>query len=188
MKDKVLLIIIAVLWLAAPFEARAQKVTIGTNALEWADFASANVEVGLGLSQHYSMEAGGECSPWKFKTSKGYDIWHQRQTAFLGIRWWPWYVFSGWSVGAKVQYGRSSTTGVWRAALEECRSIGGGVSLRYTIMLSKHFNLDLGAGFWGGRHLKYTVYDCPRCMDVRESGPRCFIGLDDVRVSINFVL
>jgi hypothetical protein len=71
--------------------------------------------------------------------------------------------------------------------LEEKRSVGGGLSFGYTVMLHEHINLEFGAGLWGGRHLDYTLYECPECMKVRDTGARYFIAPDDVSVSIMFV-
>ena len=165
----------------------AQNFSISSNLVDWANFGTANMEIGVGLSQHFSMMAGGHFNPWKFKTEKGYDFHNQQTTGYLGCKWWPWYVFSGWWIGTKVQYSQVSRTGIWRPALEEAKSVGGGLSFGYTLMLHKHVNLEFGAGVWAGKHLSYTLYECPKCMAVRESGSKGFIAPDDVSVSLVFV-
>ena len=172
MKTKAFIIAIMILLSGHFCDVRAQKVSLSTNLIDWANFGTANIEAGLSMSQHFSLMAGAQYNPWEFKTPKGYG---------------PWYVYSGWWIGAKAQYSHSGRTGIWRPALEEKRSVGGGLSFGYTVMLHEHINLELGAGLWGGRHLGYTLYECPECMKVRDTGARYFIAPDDVSVSIMFV-
>lgn len=186
MKGK-FIILISVFILGISYPAEAQKVSVSTNFVDWANFGTANLEAGLSLSQHLSLFAGGHYNPWEFKTPKGYMMHNQQSTAYAGVRYWPWYVFSGWWLGAKMQYSSFSRTGVWRPALEEGESVGAGLSFGYTIMLHKNLNLEFGAGIWGGRHLKYNLYECPVCMRIRETGARNFIYPDEVSVSIMYV-
>lgn len=103
------------------------------------------------------------------------------------MRWWPWYVFSGWWISGKAQYSKFSDTGLWRYALNEGTAVGLVLSAGYTLMVSKRVNLEFGIGGWGGRNLKHTLYHCPLCMEIRESGPRNFISIDDVSVSFMYM-
>lgn len=186
MKTRII-ILVSSLILFISQAADAQNISVGTNFMDWANFGTINIEVGMGVSQHVSIIAGGHYNPWEFKTSKGYRLHNQQATAYAGIRYWPWHVFSGWWIGGKLQYSDFSRTGVWRPALQEGKSIGAGISFGYTFMISKNLNLEFGGGIWGGRHLKYTVYECPECMRVRESGARNFIYPDEVSVSLIYV-
>lgn len=186
MKNKIFIIVV----LASMFlslESKAQKFSISSNALDWLDFGTANLELGLSLSQHFSLSVGGQYNPWKFKDKQDFDIYKNQTTAYVGARYWPWYVFSGWWVGVKVQYSDSDKTGIWRPALETAKSLGAGLSAGYTLMLHKNFNIEFSAGLWGGRHLEYILYDCPRCMVVRDASARNFIAIDDVSVSLMYV-
>lgn len=187
MKTKAFIIAIMILLSGHFCDVQAQKVSLSTNLIDWANFGTANIEAGLSMSQHFSLMAGAQYNPWEFKTPKGYDMYNKQTTAYAGVRYWPWYVYSGWWIGAKAQYSHSGRTGIWRPALEEKRSVGGGLSFGYTVMLHEHINLEFGAGLWGGRHLDYTLYECPECMKVRDTGARYFIAPDDVSVSIMFV-
>ncbi len=186
MKKKILTLCLLLIFATAG-KIDAQKVSLSTNLVDWANFGTANIEAGISVSQHFSITAGGHYNPWEFQTPKGFRMHNQQITGYAGARYWPWYVFSGWWVGAKVQYSDFSRTGIWRPALEEGVSVGGCLSFGYTIMLHKKLNLEFGAGIWGGRHLKYTLYECPECMRVRETGPRNFIYPDEVSVSIMYL-
>ena len=179
-------LIVLLFLLGAPFMTRAQKVSLGTDAIQWANFGTVNIDLGVSVHQHLSFSAGGRFNPWEFGRNNVKVHYHQKG-AYLGCRYWPWYVFSGWWFGAKVQYMDYSRTGIWRPALEEGKRLGAGFSFGYTVMLSEKINLEFGAGSWGGYELDYALYECPVCMDLRDSGARGFIDIDNVSVSIFYV-
>lgn len=161
---------------------------LSTNVLEWANFGTVNLEAGFGVTQHLSIQAGALYNPWNY-TIKGTDhqMFNHQTSAFAGVRWWPWYVFSGWWFGAKAKYSYATRTGIWRPALEDRQSVGIGLSIGYSLMLSPRLNLELGAGIWGGTHFKYSLYDCANCMMLRESGAKGFIGIDTLSISLMYV-
>ena len=185
--DKILLVC-AVILMPQVMSAQKVKTAISTNLLGWANYGTANIEAGVGVAQHFSLHAGARINPWEFTSKElGLPIRNNQTTAFVGARWWAWYVFSGLWVGAKAQYSDYTRTGIWRPALEEGTRIGGGLSLGYTLMVHKNFNIEFGAGAWGGVQSKYNLYCCTECMQLRNSGSRGFIALDDVSVSLMFV-
>ena len=187
MKSKISIIIVLALLCGHMNDMRAQKISLGTNLMDWANLGTANLEAGVSVSQHISFVAGGHYNPWKYHTPKGYDVLNQQATGYAGIRYWPWYVYSGWWFEAIARYSSFSKAGLWRPALEEGKSLGGGLSFGYTIMLHEHLNIELGAGFWGGRHFEYSLHECPRCMELREKGPRNFIAPEDISISIMYI-
>ena len=184
------LLLIGVLGLILPLAASAQIWTVQTNVLDWAALGTANIELGASVSQHFSLFAGGRYNPWEFQDEKNnIPVMNQQQTAYLGFRYWPWYVNSGWWIAFKGQYMFSfSNTGIWRAALREGKNgYGGGLSAGYTFMLSKHFNLELGAGAWAGVFQEYGFYGSTKKYDVREEGRKTFIFPDQVSLSFVYV-
>lgn len=172
---------------AFPVAASAQKVSVGTDAMQWANFCTLNAEFSVRVSQHFSMNFGGRYNPWNFHTRSGFLMHNQQTTGYLGLRYWPGQAFSRWWVGFKVQYSDYSRTGVWRHALEQGLRMGGGLSFGYTLKIHEHINLDFGAGVWGGTTLRYTLYECPVCMDVRETGTHVFADIDNVSVSVCYL-
>ncbi len=184
------LLIIGILGLMFPLVGSAQIWTVQTNVLDWAALGTVNAEVGVSLSQHFSLVAGGRYNPWQFTDTKNdAPVLNQQKTAYLGFRYWPWYVNSGFWITAKAQYMFSfANTGIWRPALEEgSNGIGGALSLGYTFMLSKHFNLELGAGAWAGVFKEYGVWNSPNKFYVREEGRKTFILPDQVSLSFVYV-
>ncbi|MBR5275372.1 MAG: DUF3575 domain-containing protein [Bacteroidales bacterium] len=187
MKAKAL-IIAALLLLSGHFSnIWAQKVALSTNLLDWTNLGTANMEASLSVSQHLSFVVGGHYNPWSYQTPKGYDVINQQTTGYIGMRYWPWYVYSGWWFEAIARYSSFRKAGLWRPALEESQSVGGGLTFGYTIMLHEHLNIEFGAGIWGGRHFDYSLYECPRCMELRERSPRNFIAPEDISISIMYI-
>lgn len=167
--------------------AKVQAV-LSTNVIEWANFGTINLQAGLGVSQHFSFSAGVDYNPWEFRTGRlDLPLYNKQTTVYLGARWWPWYVFSGWWIGVKAQFSDYAETGIWRPALDTGQAVGAGLSFGYTFMLHEKLNIEFGAGVWGGRKVRYNLYCCPECMDIRDSGARNFVGLDDLSISIMYV-
>ncbi len=179
-------ILLASVLICCGFSSNAQHVSISSNVLDLA-LCSANLSAGVAVSRHFSLDLGAVHNPHSMVKESGLQVSNMHKTAYLGVRYWPWYVFSGWWVSAKAQYSEFSRTGVWRLALEEGKAVGGGFSAGYTLMLSKRLNLDLGAGLWAGQKMDYHMYHCVNCMNIREEGSKFFIAPDKVSISLMFV-
>ncbi len=178
--------LLAVILICCGFSLNAQRVSLSTNALDLA-LGSANLSAGVSVSRHFSLEVGGVYNPHGFVKESGLQVRNRHINGYAAVRYWPWYVFSGWWVSAKAQYSDFSRTGTWRIALEEGKAVGGGFSGGYTLMLSKRVNVDFGLGFWGGRKFDYHMYHCVNCMNIREEGQKWFIAPDKISISFMFV-
>jgi hypothetical protein len=191
MKAKIILVSI-LLFLGAGTSSFAQKASISTNLMDWANFGTANIEAGVSIAQHFSLNAGGHYNPWRIK---GGETFNKQKAAYAGVRYWPWYVFSGWWFGAKLQAAAYETANtphfefpfVGSSGMTESLTVGAGLSFGYTLMLHQNINLEFGAGLWGGRHLQYARFETPDSMNPIDNGPRNFLALDDVSVSIMYV-
>ena len=188
MMGKRLLLAAAVVLLSV-LPVSAQKWSVQTNLLDYLALGTLNAEVGMSVSQHFSIFAGGRFNPWEFKAGDPEVIVrNQQQTAYLGMRYWTWYVNSGFWAGIKAQYLNFSNTGIWREALKEGKGgIGGGLSLGYTYRLGKHVNLEASAGAWAGKFREYHFYSSPAKQYVREEGPKAVIYPDNLAISIVYV-
>ena len=175
--------------LIAALSAEAQQVSLQTNVLDWLALGTVNMEAGLAVSQHFSLFAGGRYNPWSFETDNPKaQLLNQQQTAYIGARYWTWYVNSGLWFAIKGQYQNYVNTGLWRAALKEGRNgWGGGLSFGYSHMLSKHINLEAGVGAWIVHYGAYNYYDSPRKMTARHEGPATLVYPDFVSLSIVYV-
>jgi len=171
------------------YSERKSPVTLSTNLFDWCDFATLNLEVGVPVAKKWSLHAGVKYNPWKFNSSKGnYATTYNQQKSFsLGARFWPWYVNSGWWICGKVQYTDYAITGIWRPALDQGKALGVGFSAGYSLMINKHLNLDFGAGFWTGALLEHNLYRSIERMELRESGRKGFIAINDITIGIQYL-
>ena len=69
---------------------------------------------------------------------------------------------------------------------EEGDRFGIGLYAGYTHMISKHFNVELGLGGWGGMAL-FKRYSCPVCGMTLGAGRKYFLLPDDLIVSLAYV-
>lgn len=180
-------------------KAHAQSIAVSTNVVDWCDFVTMNVEAGLPFSKHFSVHAQIKVNPWVWGIKEGKaayeDIVDLETAGFLkkktqvglSLRYWPWYVFSGFWVKAKAQFSSYDRGGKF---LGQQRCIGDAVGLGlgagYTYMLSHNWNIEFGAGAWGG-----MVSESVRENVVTPRGPdpawRGFFLLDEVVVAFVYV-
>jgi len=188
MKIKKIVLSVALFLVLMALPARAQHFSVSTNTLDWANLGTINLEAGVSLAQHFSLHVGGRYNPWTFQQKDPYMIIREKQkSAYVGARWWAWYVYTGWWVGAKVQYSDFEVTGIWRPAVDRGKALGLGLSAGYTFMISEQFNFELGLGLWGGYLLDYQLLYSPAREDVRASGSRPFIQPDILSASFIYV-
>ena len=192
-------LIILVFVLLCTLSTRAQNIMVSTNVIDWAEFGTMNIEAGLPLSKHFSVHAQARVNPWVFGLKEGDasydDIVDLDKAGFLikktqvglSVRWWPWYVFSGFWMRLKAQYCSYDVGGKFLG--QERRigdGVGAGIGLGYTLMLSRNWNLDFGIGGWGG-----MTYESVRENVVTPKAPdpewKKFIFVDDVIVAFVYV-
>ena len=181
-----------------PYQSRAQQVSISTNLIEWLNLGTINGEFGVSVSRHFSIHASARYNPWTFRkgdvqaryedpvgdSEKQFE--NRKQAYGLSVRWWPWYIYSGWWWSVKGQYMEYNRGGIFNHTAEEGDSVGGGGAVGYTHMLHKHWNIEFGAGVWAGSS-KYTKYRCTNCGTKMEEGTKFFVLPDEVFVSIIYV-
>lgn len=86
----------------------------------------------------------------------------------------------------KAQYQEYNRGGISSPETREGDRFGAGLSGGYTYMLGRHFNIEAGAGVWGGAD-KYTVYSCPTCGRTLDKGNKTFVMLNEVLLSLTYV-
>ena len=166
--------------------ARAQRYTVGTNAVDWFCLGTLNAEASAAVGRELSIHVGAELNPWTFRAGDPEQQLQMRQNSYwAGLRWWPWHVYSGWWMGADLRYTVYNGGGIIQRESEEGDAYGMGVWGGYSVMINSLWNLDLGVGSWGGWK-KYVRYACPVCGVTTERGQKAF-WLPDARIAIQFV-
>jgi len=173
-------------------EARAQdesgaRFALSTNAVGYVAGGTLNVEGSMAVARRWTAVAAARWNPFVYK----------QQAYSAGARFWPWHVYSGWWMGAKMQYQEfnmpqgTGLAGPFRRvddsnAWHEGDRYGMGLSAGYSRMLGRHLNLDLGVGFWGGYNV-WTAYACRTCGRIVDTGRGAFVLPSDIIVAISYV-
>ena len=186
MKKKVILILAAALFLL-PQYSHARRFSLSTNVVDYLNLCTLNLEASCGLNRHWTLNAGVRYNPFTYpRPGDDSQMQNRRQSYELGVRAWPWHVFSGWWIAGKAKYEEYNRGGIFSRKTEEGDGFGVGFSAGYSYMLLPSLNLDFGIGFWTGVR-KYTVYDCPSCGVTVESGTKGFILPNELLVSFVYV-
>ena len=163
----------------------AQRWSIATNMVDYANFGTLNLEGSLATSQHWSMTAVAKFNPFRYER-KGEPLSARQQLYGVGVRFWPWHVFSGWWAGTRLQYQEYNRGGIDKPETYEGDRYGLGLSGGYSYMINKHLNLDIGVGVWGG-YDRYVTYACPVCGVTLGSGEQGFILPSDLMLALVYV-
>lgn len=177
--------VVAFLLLLPGFAALAQKGAVSTNLLEYVNLGTLNAEGSYAFSRYWTVNAGLRYNPFSFHIGNK-EVNNRQQSYYAGIRYWPWYAYSGWWVGGKARYQEYNAGGLIARRTDEGDRIGLGVSAGYAYMLGPHVNLDFGVGIWGG-YDKFTTYSCPTCGVTVNSGQRFFVLPDEILLAISYV-
>lgn len=184
--NKVVRILVSVLILSATHTAYAQKFSVSTDLLGYAKLGTMNVEASYAVDRKWSLVAGARYNPFTFRKGDPKQFQYRQQSYSVGMRLWPWHIWSGWWFAGKLRYQEYNQGGIISLKTEEGDRFGAGFYSGYTHMLSSHFNLELGVGLWTGVD-KFREYSCPACGQTVDSGHRFFLLPDDVMISLVYV-
>lgn len=168
--------------------ASAQRWSIGINVVDYLNMGTINAESSVAVAQHYSFNAGVRFNPWTLHYGDEEKQFENRKKCmYAGFRFWPWHIYSGWWAGLQLQYQEYNRGGGFIKQAEEGDAYGVGVSLGYTLMIHKSFNIEFGAGAWAGGAV-YTAYSCPYCGTIVDQGNKFFFWPNNVMVSLVYIL
>lgn len=165
--------------------ASAQQVTLGTNFIQVVDFGTINLETHIALTQHTSLGVGGRYNRWDYHRLQEDHLLNRKRSLWVGVRYWPWNVYSGWYFGAKAQY-QEYNRNIFMKYKSQGDEYGLGLQFGYAFMLNEHWNLEFGAGAWGGidYYSDFTKAELGRFM---RSGKKGFVLPDDLHVGIYYI-
>lgn len=167
--------------------ASAQKFSISTNLLGYVELGTLNLDASYALSRRWNIQAGVRYNPFTFRRDDPARQFQYRQRSYsLGVRLWPWHIWSGWWFAGKLRYQEYNHGGILSSLTEEGDKFGTGVYAGYTHMLSTHFNLEFGLGLWTGM-ARYSQYSCQSCGLTVSEGRKYFVLPDDLMISLVYV-
>ena len=162
-----------------------QRWSIATNLLDYADFLTLNAEAGVSVHRHWSVSVKGRYNPFSFPTSlnEAGRIQNRTGSVSAGFKYWPFFVYSGLYYGGRVQWSRYNSGGIFSTSSEEGDALGIGMNIGYSLLLTKHLNIEFGIGLWfgGTRCRKYSSTACGKLTD---RGIKAFIAPNDVQINL----
>lgn len=184
MRLKILFVLIM---LSGCIPAAAQKVSVSTNALGYVELGTLNADLSYAFSRHWSIVAGFRYNPFTFGAGNPDRQFQLRQQSYsIGVRAWPWHIWSGWWFSSKIRYQEYNYGGIFSRRTQEGDRVGLGFYAGYTYMLSRHFNMEFGVGLWGGLDM-FRRYSCPVCGLTVDEGRKGFLLPDDLMISFVYV-
>lgn len=165
--------------------ARAQKWSLATNILDYANFLTINAEAGLSVHKNWSIALQCRYNPFSFGTglNEAGVMFNRRLTVAAGARYWPFFVYSGFYYGSKLQWSRYSRGGIFSMKNIEGDAMGLGLNAGYSLIVSKHINIEFGIGLWFGLN-RYTEFSSPVCGKKTGEGHRMFIAPNDIQINL----
>ena len=180
-------IIITLLLAVLPVLGRAQNWSVSTNVLDYVSLGTMNAEVSAGVGRRVTIEASARVNPWTFhKGDPSRQMQNRHQTYALGMRYWPWHIYSGWWISADAQYQEYNRGGIISQKTEEGDAFGLSAGAGYSLMLHEKVNLDFGVTLWAGQKT-FISYACPSCGRITDKGSKWFIMPNEIRVAIQYI-
>lgn len=180
-------IIITLLLAVLPVLGRAQNWSVSTNVLDYVSLGTMNAEVSAGVGRRVTIEASARVNPWTFhKGDPSRQMQNRHQTYALGMRYWPWHIYSGWWISADAQYQEYNRGGIISQKTEEGDAFGLSAGAGYSLMLHEKVNLDFGVTLWAGQKT-FISYACPSCGRITDKGSKWFVMPNEIRVAIQYI-
>ena len=166
--------------------AGAQDWALSTNLLEYANLGTLNAEADYAVDRHWNLSAGVRYNPFSYDYGEDGSARNKQQSYAIGVRYWPWHIYSGWWLAGKMQYQEYNVGGLVSRETREGDRFGTGFTAGYSHMFTKWLNIEFGLGFWTG-YDDYKKYACPVCGVVTDSGKKFFVLPDDIIVALSFI-
>ncbi len=167
-------------------EKRA-RFGLSQNLADYLFLGTLNADVQYSVHRSWTLQAGAKYNNWTWRHRTDDQFESRQQAYYIGARWWPWYTYSGWWAGTKLQYREYNRGGIIARETEEGDAFGLGASAGYSVHLNPWLDMDFGIGFWGG-FARYVTYACPYCGERIDEGSKAFFLPDEIRISLMFIL
>ena len=188
-------LIILGLLISSLLPLRAQRVALSGSISDALELGTIGLEGQVALSRYLTLDLWAKLNPWTFSREDSFnglydvpssEVRDRTQTYSVGLRYWPWNVYSGWWTTLRFQYKEYSVGGIFSDRTEEGDALGGVFGAGYSLMLREHLNLDVGLEAWAGQKT-YTKYSCPHCGEVLEEGSKTFLLPSALVLSLMYI-
>ena len=162
------------------------RLSLGQNVADYLFLGTLNADVQYSVHRNWTLGLGARYNNWTWRYRQDSQFESRRQAYYFSARWWPWYTYSGWWVGAKLQYQEYNRGGILGPETEEGDAFGLALGGGYAVHVNHWLNVDFGLYSWGGM-TKYITYACPYCGQRTDAGTKAFLLPDEVRIAVQFI-
>lgn len=178
---------IIIAFLLIQISAEAQNFSVATNLVDYVSLGTLNAEVSAGIGRRISVNASARINPWTYhKGDPSKQMQNRHQTYAIGLRYWPWHIYSGWWISGYVQYQEYNRGGIVSQRTEEGDAYGISPGAGYSLMVHEKLNIDFGLSFWAGQKT-YITYACPSCGRITDKGSKWFIMPNEIKVALQYI-
>lgn len=162
------------------------RLALEQNVADYLFLGTLNASVQYSVHRRWTLGLGARYNGWTWRYGGDTQFESRRQTYYFGARWWPWYTYSGWWVGAKLQYEEYNRGGIRSPETEEGDAFGLAAGGGYAVHVNRWLNVDFGMYGWGGA-TRYVTYACPYCGRRTGEGTKAFLLPDELRIALQFI-
>lgn len=168
----------------------AQNVAVKTNFL-YLTTLTPNVGAEFSFAKKNTVQLFYGLNPWEFSNGKSLRHWVLQPE----YRYWFCESFNGWFVGCHLMGGEFNMGNVdlplnILEGLKDYRYegwyAGGGVSVGYQWMLSRHWNFEASIGL-GYDYIKYDKFECGVCGEKIKSSHSHYFGPTRAALSLLYI-
>lgn len=187
-------------WLG--FSASAQEVALKTNLLYDAT-TTPNIGLEIGIGKRTTAQVVYGLNPWTFNSQSKGEQKAKHWVVMPEVRWWTCSKLNGFFYGIHAMGGQFNAgnidipvPGVFfggdnlRTMVKNNRVegnfVGGGVTIGYQWILSRHWNLEaeIGAGY---DHVWYKRYPCGECGTLLDKSQSNYAGITKAGLSLMYI-
>lgn len=184
--------VLLVLALIGIAKGSSQQIAIKNNLFYDGVFLTPNASVEISTGKKHTLEIMGAVNPFTYSNNKKFKHWLLQPE----YRYWFCSRFNGWFVGVhahggqfnvgnyKLPFGILHTVKDYRY---EGWFVGGGASIGYQWVLSRHWGLEaeIGAGY---AYLDYRKYPCATCGKKLKDSSKGYFGPTRAAISLVYVI
>ncbi len=176
------IILIGMMTCLCSSNANAQKWSISTNLLDYVNFGTINADVGLSVNKHWTISLSGKYNPFYFNFPDN-PIINKKGMAAFNARFWPFFVYSGLFYGFGAQCGVYRNGGIFSDYTREGLAGGFTFEIGYSLILTKHLNIEFGIGVWAGAN-RFKMYSSTQCGRKISEGTKPFLTFNDLQINL----
>lgn len=185
-----------------PSASQAQEFAVKTNLLYDAT-TTPNLGVEIGLGRRTTAQVFYGLNPWTFGGSGADEKKVKHWLVMPELRYWTCSKMNGWFFGVHAMGGQFNAANVdlplpgaffsgenLREGVRDNRYegtyLGGGLTVGYQWILSRHWNIEaeLGAGY---DHVWYEKYPCAECGTRLDKASTNYVGITKLGLSILYI-